>query len=320
MSKLAVLAFGGNALLRGNQLGTIKEQEENANAALMGLLPFIQEGYNIVIGHGNGPQVGNILLRNEAGFNNFKIPKMPLDVCVADSQGGIGYMLQRSMQNLLKEHGIKREVVTLVTMVKVDKEDPAFMNPTKPVGGFFIKEEAELLAVKNKWVFAEDPRKRGYRRLVASPKPIGILNASIVKALAEQGVIVITVGGGGIPVIEDESGKLQGIDAVIDKDHASAHLAKEICADEFYILTDVPKVCINYQKPDQTELDEVNIENARRYLEEGHFSAGSMGPKIEACVNFVSATGKDAFITDSSKLGDKSAGTRIVKEGVLNGC
>jgi carbamate kinase len=233
MRKLAVVAFGGNALLRGNQVGTITEQEKNAYDACLNLVELINNGYDIVITHGNGPQVGNILLRNEAGYSVFKIPKMPLDICVADSQGGIGYMLEQQMRNVLAEHNISKEVITIVTQVIVDKNDAAFKEPTKPVGSFYLKEEADLLAKANNWIFKEDPRKRGWRRVVASPKPKDIMNKSVVKALARAGNIVIAAGGGGIPVIYNGGKKLKGVDAVIDKDLASALLASEIGADSF---------------------------------------------------------------------------------------
>ncbi|HEX2983270.1 MAG TPA: carbamate kinase, partial [Ignavibacteriales bacterium] len=259
MKKLAVVAFGGNALLRGNQIGTIAEQEKNAYDACLNLVQLLKSGYNIVVTHGNGPQVGNILLRNEAGHSVFKIPKMPLDICVADSQGGIGYMLEQQLRNVLAEHKIKKEVITIVTQVIVDKNDPAFKEPSKPVGSFYLKEEADLLAKANNWIFKEDPRKRGWRRVVASPKPKDIMNKNVVKALASKGNIIIAAGGGGIPVIYNGSNNLKGIDAVIDKDLASALLANEIGADAFFILTDVPKVCINYNKPNQKELDKIKL-------------------------------------------------------------
>lgn len=311
MKKLAVVAFGGNALLRGNQIGTIAEQEKNAYDACLNLVQLLKSGYNIVVTHGNGPQVGNILLRNEAGHSVFKIPKMPLDICVADSQGGIGYMLEQQLRNVLAEHKIKKEVITIVTQVIVDKNDPAFKEPSKPVGSFYLKEEADLLAKANNWIFKEDPRKRGWRRVVASPKPKDIMNKNVVKALASKGNIVIAAGGGGIPVIYNGSNNLKGIDAVIDKDLASALLANEIGADAFFILTDVPKVCINYNKPNQKELDKIKLSQAKKYIKAGEFPAGSMGPKIMAAVSFVENGGKETIITEASQLSNPNCGTKI---------
>jgi carbamate kinase len=274
---------------------------------------LIKNGYNLIITHGNGPQVGNIYLRSEAGYNTFKIPKMPLDVSVADTQGGIGYMIERSMRNLLVENGINKKVVTVLTEVIVDKNDKAFKEPSKPIGPYYLKEEAELLSKANGWVFKEDARKRGWRRVVASPYPLDIVNKELIGELARQGNIVIAVGGGGIPVCIDEKKTFQPVeDAVIDKDLASALLASQICADEFYIFTDVPKVYLNFNKPDQKELDELDVESAKRYFNAGEFGAGSMGPKILAAVNFVEKTGRETIITEASQLSDDlNCGTRI---------
>jgi len=312
MKKTAVVALGGNALLRGNEIGTIQQQEKNTYDTCISLLNLLKDDYNLVITHGNGPQVGNIMLRNEAGYNNYKIPKMPLDICVADSQGGIGYMIERQVYNLLKDHKIKKNVVTLVTQVLVDKDDPAFQNPTKPVGAFYLKEEADLLARVNNFVFKEDPRKRGWRRVVPSPQPQDILNKKVIKDLVNKGNIVIASGGGGVPVFRDKDNKLYGVEAVIDKDHASALLAEEIGAEAFYILTDVPKVCLRFNKPDQRALDVITTDEAQKYFDEGEFAAGSMGPKILAAIKFVKGGGKETIITDSTMLGNPDGGTRIV--------
>jgi carbamate kinase len=312
MKKLAVIAFGGNALLKGNEIGTIKQQENNTYQTAVNLIHLIKKDFNIIITHGNGPQVGNILLRNEAGYDNYKIPKMPLDICVADSQGGIGYMIERQLINILKENKIRKSVATIVTQILVDINDPAFENPTKPVGTFYLKEEAELLARSNNFIFKEDPRKRGWRRVVASPKPIEIINKRIIRDLSKKGIIVIASGGGGIPVYRDKNKQLQGIEAVIDKDLASALLAKEIGADDFFILTDVPKVYLNFNKPDQKALDVLTVAQAKKYLAEGQFAAGSMGPKILAAIDFVENGGKETIITDATQLSDENAGTRIV--------
>lgn len=314
MKKIAVVALGGNALIRGNEIGTIHQQEKNTYNTLVNLIALLKKDFNIVITHGNGPQVGNILLRNEAGYNEYKIPKMPLDICVADSQGGIGYMIERQMKNILIEHKVRRNVVTVVSEVLVDLNDPAFKQPTKPVGAFFLKEEAELLARANNWVIKEDPRKRGWRRVVASPKPLEIVNKKVIRDLVKKGAIVIAAGGGGVPVYRDKKKQLQGIEAVIDKDLASSLLANEISADAFFILTDVKNVYINFNKPGQKALETITIEEAKQYLEQGEFASGSMGPKIEAAIEYVEHGGKETIITESSALADKDAGTRIIKE------
>ena len=312
--KIAVVAFGGNALLRGNEIGTIKQQEKHTYDTCIHLLKLLEDGYSIVITHGNGPQVGNIMLRNDAGYNAYKIPKMPLDICVADSQGGIGYMIERQIKNILTEHKIRKNVVTLVTQVVVDINDPAFKEPTKPIGAFYLKEEAELLSKANpNLVFKEDSGKRGWRRVVPSPQPQEILNHKIIKDLSKKGNIVIAAGGGGVPVYKDKNKYLQGVEAVIDKDLASALLAREIGAEAFFMLTDVPKVYLNYKKPDQKELNKVTVAKAKKYFAEGQFAAGSMGPKILAAIDFVKNGGKETIITESTQLSNKNCGTRIVR-------
>ncbi len=314
MKKIAVVALGGNALIRGNEMGTIQQQEKNTYNTLVNLVELLKNDFNIVITHGNGPQVGNILLRNEAGYNQYKIPKMPLDICVADSQGGIGYMVERQMKNILTEYKIRRNVITVVTEVLVDLNDPAYKEPTKPVGAFFLKEEAELLARANNWIIKEDPRKRGWRRVVASPRPLEIVNKKIIRDLVKKGAIVIAAGGGGVPVYRDKKKYLQGTEAVIDKDLASSLLANEIDADAFFILTDVKNAYINFNKPGQRALGTITSNEAKQYLEKGEFSKGSMGPKIEAAIEYVEHGGKETIITESSALSDKNAGTRIIKE------
>ncbi|OFX75932.1 MAG: carbamate kinase [Bacteroidetes bacterium GWE2_29_8] len=313
MNKLAVIAFGGNALIKGDQAGTFDEQEKNVYETCSNLVYLIEKGYDIVIGHGNGPQVGNVLLQHEAGLNNYKVPKMPLDFCVAETQGSIGYIIEQQLKNVLLKHNINKNIVTIVTQVFVDKNDPAFSNPQKPVGPFYSKEEAQKLIDENGWVFNEDPRKRGWRRVVASPTPIEINNSQIVKQLASEGNIVITVGGGGIPVFYNDKKEIVGIDAVIDKDLASAMLAARINADEFYILTDVPKVCINFHKPDEIKLDKITIEEANRYIQEGHFAEGSMAPKVRAAINFIVNGGHETIITEAKELQIPNCGTKIVK-------
>jgi len=314
-NKLAVVALGGNALLRGDQAGTIEEQEQNTRETLENLIYLIREGYDLVITHGNGPQVGNILMRNDAGEQLYNIAQMPLDICVADSQGGIGYMIERIFRNVLNKHGIDKNVICLVTEVLVDKDDPAFTDPQKRVGKIYTKEQADALTESKKWIFKEDPKiEGGYRRVVPSPKPKGIMNQSVIRDLARQGNIVIAAGGGGVPVYYDENKDIRTAEAVIDKDMASALLASGIGADEFYILTDVPYVYINYKKPDQQIKEFLNYKDAMKYLNEGQFSKGSMAPKIQACLNFVKAGGKKSVITEAFKLEDKKYGSKITME------
>jgi len=315
MRKLAVIALGGNALLRGNQKGTIEEQEKNVTDTLEHLLFLLQEDYDIIISHGNGPQVGNLLLKNDAGEQVHNLPQMPLDVCVADTQGEIGYMIERMMVNLLNKYNYKKDVVTLVTQVEVDKDDPAFQDPQKRVGKIYGKEEADKFAKEKGWVFKEEVKQEGgWRRVVPSPLPKSIMNENVVENLARQGNIVVASGGGGIPVYYDEEGRLRPSEAVIDKDMATSLLAARIKADEFYILTDVPYVYINYKQPDEKKLDPLSVADARSYLENGMFSKGSMAPKIQAAVQFVEKGGQKSVITEANLLKDKTYGTRIIKE------
>jgi carbamate kinase len=315
MGKLAVVALGGNALLRGHQDGTIDEQEQNTKDTLENLMFLIKEGYDLVISHGNGPQVGNILMRNDAGFETYKIPPMPLDICVADSQGGIGYMIERILRNVLVDHGIVKDVVTMVTQVVVDKNDPLFQNPTKRVGKIYSKEEADALSHSKGWAFKPDPKKEGgWRRVVPSPEPIDVFNAKSIGALARSGTIVIASGGGGIPVYYDEKNYVRPLDAVIDKDNASSLLGTLIGADEFYILTDVPYIYLDFQKPTQRIAEFLNVADAKKYLAEGQFGEGSMGPKIKAAVKFVENGGKMSVITESTKLEDTKYGSKITQE------
>ncbi|HOY38562.1 MAG TPA: carbamate kinase [Bacteroidales bacterium] len=312
--KLAVVAFGGNALLRAGQKGTIEEQERNVYETCESLLNLIKNDYNLVIGHGNGPQVGNAMLCNIAGNKMFDLPLMPLDICGSYTQGFIGYIIEQQLKNILLRNNIEKDILTLVTQVVVDKNDTAFQNPTKPVGPYYTKEEMEALVKQNPTeTYAADPKGRGYRKVVASPVPIEINNVHSIEMLARSGNIVITVGGGGIPVYYKNDSTIEGIDAVIDKDLASALLATKINADEFYILTDVPKVCLNFHTPDEKQLDVVSINEAKQYLEMGHFTEGSMAPKIRAAIRFVENGGNECIITDATQLGVKNAGTRIVR-------
>ncbi|HOI88869.1 MAG TPA: carbamate kinase [Lentimicrobium sp.] len=312
MNKLAVVALGGNALLRSDQKGTIDDQERNVYETAERLLTLIRSNYNLVITHGNGPQVGNILLANTAGHKMYGLPDMPLDIAVAYSQGFIGYIIEQQLRNVMMANDLDRDIISIITQVLVDKDDPAFSNPTKPVGPYYSKEESEAITAETGSVFAADPRGRGYRKVVASPKPLVISNQKSIESLARAGQIVIAVGGGGIPAFYVEENKLQGIDAVIDKDLASSLLAVHIRADKFFILTDVPKVCINYNTPQEKALDRMTIADAKKYLAEGQFAEGSMAPKIRAAISFVEGSGKDAIVTSTDKLGIDNGGTRIV--------
>lgn len=316
MNKLAVVALGGNALLRGNQAGTIDEQEQNTTDTLENLMYLIKEGYNLVISHGNGPQVGNILMRNDAGEQMYGIPQMPLDICVADSQGGIGYMIERMLRNVLRKHGINKEVCCLVTPVIVDHDDTAFKNPTKRVGRIYDKAQADELAAQKGWVFKEEVKDTGsgWRRVVPSPKPKGILNIKVIEQLVNQGIIVIASGGGGVPVYIDDEHNVRPAEAVIDKDLASSLMAAEIKANEFYILTDVPYVYVNYKKPDEKKLEFLNHADTMKYLNNGMFGEGNMAPKVRACLNFIENGGKMSVITEATKLEDMSYGTKITME------
>ena len=315
MKKLAVVALGGNALLRGDQVGTIEEQEKNTKDTLENLIYLIREGYGLVISHGNGPQVGNILMRNDAGEEMYGIPSMPLDICVADSQGGIGYMIERMMRNVLNEHGIEKDIVTLVTQVVVDKNDPAFQNPTKRVGKIYTKEQADALAKAKGWIFKESPKQKdGWRRVVASPEPLDLFNIKTIEEIARRGTIVIASGGGGIPVYIDEKQNVRPLEAVIDKDKASSLMASKINANEFYILTDVPYVYLDYRQHNERKLEFLNKADAEKYMREGKFGEGNMAPKIQAALNFIEKGGEKSVITEATKLEDKTYGTKITLE------
>lgn len=312
MKKLAVVAIGGNAVNRPGE----KPTAENMFSAIeeaMGYLVDMLDEYDIVITHGNGPQVGNILIQQEMAKE--VIPPFPIDVNDAQTQGSLGYMIIQALRNRLAERGLNREVAALITQIVVDKNDEAFKKPSKPVGPFYTEEEARKLMMEKGWIMKEDAG-RGWRRVVPSPKPLDIVEKEIIQMLLKNDVIVVAAGGGGIPVVR-ENGKLKGIEAVIDKDRASALLAIEINADELIILTGVEKVALNYGKPNQTFVDTLIVDDAMKYLKEGHFPAGSMGPKIEAAIDFVSATNKTCLITDMRKLKEAlsgKTGTRIVRE------
>lgn len=309
--KTVVVALGGNAILKPGQKGTYAEQMENVDEAAKNIVKLVKEGYEVVIAHGNGPQVGNILLQNAAARD--QVPAQPLFVCGAESQGQIGYMIQQNIMNELKREGIDKPVVTLLTQVVVDPADPAFKNPTKPVGAFYTEDEAKAgMAAGENWV--EDSG-RGWRKVVPSPKPIDVVELEEVKDLIENGCIVISVGGGGIPVMRDENGILSGVEAVIDKDLASSLLARELNADILTIATDVDNVAINFGKPDQVNLERVTVAEAKEYDAQGQFGKGSMGPKVAAIIEFVEGGG-EGIITSLANLRDavvEGKGTRIVK-------
>jgi carbamate kinase len=312
MNKLAVVALGGNALQRDHQKGTIEEQEKNTFKTLENLVFLLTDGYDLVITHGNGPQVGDALQRNDAGELNYGIPQMPLDICVAGTQGEIGYMIERILHNVLHKHGIKKNVVSLISQVVVDKKGKSFHNMVKRVGRMYPKEMAEKLSREKGWMFKEEIKSGGgFRRVVASPDPIDVVNSKIIKQLVAEGNIVIAGGGGGIPVYIDGKGNYRPVEAVIDKDMASALLAVVIHADEFYILTDVPYVYLNYKKPDQEVAEFITRDQARKYLEMGMFGEGSMAPKMEAALYFIERGGEKSVITEATKLENKKYGSRI---------
>lgn len=303
---IAVVAIGGNAITRENQTGTMEEQRANIETCVPQILTLWEQGYQFVLTHGNGPQVGNILLRGEAASG--VVPQMPLDVCGAESQGQIGYLIQQTFRNNLKKRHISKEVLSIVTQVVVDEQDPAFRNPTKPIGPFYTKEEAEKISKEKNVVMLEDSG-RGYRRVVASPTPLHIVETKLIRQLAQKGNLVIAAGGGGVPVIQNDDGTLRGIEAVVDKDRASAILAKEIHADLLVFLTGVPQVAIRFMEPTREWLSNIDVATTKQYLAEGHFPAGSMGPKIEAALTFLENTpGGKVLITSLDALKDALQG------------
>ena len=306
MEKLAVVAFGGNALLRSGQKGTFEEQVANVERTCENLVPLLEQGYQLIIGHGNGPQVGNGLLRHAAGEKEYGLPAMPMDFCGAETQGSIAYLIETALERVLVRHGLHRPVVSLVTRVEVKADDPGFANPTKPVGPYYPS------APEDGAVYKEDPKGRGWRKVVPSPVPVAICNVDLVGRLAREGSIVVTVGGGGIPVVSD-GGALKGVEAVIDKDLASALCAVKTGAQEFYILTDVPKVYINFRKPGEKALDVMTVAEAKQLLADGQFAEGSMAPKVRAGIFFIENGGKSCIITEAGELGNPSCGTRIIQ-------
>lgn len=312
--KVSVIAIGGNSLVnKGRE--SIEDQYQAVTETARHIADMIQSGWTVAVGHGNGPQVGFVLRRSEVAHRVEGIHEVPLDVCGADTQGATGYMLQQCLHNEFLTRGIDKEVCTVVTQVEVDCNDPAFQNPSKPIGSFMEKEQALEKKEKDGWSVVEDAG-RGWRRVVPSPLPKRVVEEPAIKALVGVGMCVVTVGGGGIPVIADEAGKLKGIAAVIDKDFASSLLASLIGAELFIISTAVEKVAINWGTPEQKWLDRMTVAEARAYLAEGkHFAKGSMAPKIQACIWFIERGGKEALITNPENIGRAlrgETGTRIV--------
>lgn len=313
MKKL-VIALGGNALQEAGKPATAQAQLEVVEKTSEYIADIVERGYEVIVAHGNGPQVGRIVIQNEIA--SASTPAMPFDVCGAMSQGMIGYHIQQGLSKVLRHRGINKNVVTVVTQVVVDKDDPKFKAPSKPIGPFYTEEEAKAIAAEKGYTMKEDAG-RGWRRVVASPLPVEIVELDAVKTLNDAGFVVVTVGGGGIPVVRNEAGDLEGVAAVIDKDLASEKLARDMDADALVILTAVEKVSINFKKPDQKNLDRMSAAEAKQYIKEGHFAPGSMLPKIEAALNFVeSKPGRIAIITSLDKAVDAiegRAGTTITE-------
>ena len=315
MSKIAVIAIGGNSLIRDRQHQSVRDQYIAAQETCHHIAAMIDQGWDIAIGHGNGPQVGFILRRSELAAH--ELHEVPLDVCGADSQGAIGYALQQNLQNDLRRKGIHRAVVTVITQVEVAVDDPAFSHPTKPIGSFMTAEQAAQRRDKDGWDVVEDAN-RGWRRVVSSPDPKRIVELEAVQTLLASGAVVITTGGGGIPVVSDDDGDLHGVAAVIDKDLAASLLATNLGAELLMISTAVDQVALNFGKPDQRFVDHLTLTEAKRYLAEGtHFAAGSMAPKIAAVIRYLECGGKEAIITSPEKMEAalaRTAGTRITRD------
>ena len=314
MTKLAVVAIGGNSLIKDEAHQSVPDQFNAVRATAVHIAGMIEQGWNVVITHGNGPQVGFILLRSELASKIMHT--VPLDSCGADTQGAIGYMIQQALYNEFLRRGIQRQCTTLVTQVVVDRNDPAMQNPSKPIGSFYKEEDARSKMSKEGWIMVEDAG-RGWRRVVPSPIPREIVERDAIDELIKSGFIVIAVGGGGIPVVRDDSGTLSGVEAVIDKDLASSLLANELNADLLLISTAVEKAALNFKKLDQLDLDRITLNQAKRYYEEGHFAKGSMGPKVKAIINYLERGGSTALITMPETIGDAlkgETGTWIVKD------
>lgn len=315
MKKFVVVAIGGNALIKDDGRESIEDQYEAVCDIAGNVADMVQEGVDVIVTHGNGPQVGFVLRRSEIAHEVANMHSVPLVNCVADTQGGIGYQIQQALTNEFIKRGIDKKVVTVVTQVEVAADDPNFQNPTKPVGSFYTLEQAETMQKEYpEWVMVEDSG-RGYRRVVPSPKPIDIVEKDVIKSLIQSGYVVIAVGGGGIPVVKTEDQTYKGIDAVIDKDFATSLLAEKIDAEALIITTGVPRVFINFGQPNQQALDEVSVEQIKQYMEEGHFPKGSMLPKIEASLSFLHKPGREVIITSPEALKDaitQKAGTHIL--------
>ncbi|MBI4788593.1 MAG: carbamate kinase [Chloroflexi bacterium] len=315
MSKIAVVAVGGNSLIKDAKHQSVEDQQLALRETSRYLADMIAEGWDVAIGHGNGPQVGFILRRSEIANKVEGMHEIPLDVCGADSQGAIGYEFQQALQNELYHRGIKKNVATIITQMLVDQKDPAFQNPSKPIGGFMDQTEGKRRQTEMGWTVVEDAG-RGWRRVVPSPLPKEIVELDTVKTLVNKGIVVITVGGGGIPVVDVGEGEYRGTAAVIDKDFASSLLARELKADLFLIATAVPQCALNYNKPDQKWLDNLTLAEAKKYLAEGHFHKGSMGPKIQAIIWYLEAGGKEGLITNPENIGRAlrgETGTRVTR-------
>lgn len=309
--KIALVAFGGNAILPENQRGLQEEQMRNSQKAARLMISIVRKGYELIVVHGNGPQVGNLLIQMEEAVT--KVPPFTLEVCDAMTEGSMGFMLEKALVNELRRASIDKEVVTLITQVVVDRYDPAFASPTKPVGPFYTRYRAQTLMRSKKWAMIEDAG-RGWRKVVPSPRPIDILPKRIIRDLVNSGRIVIAAGGGGIPVIINGNGLFQGVEAVIDKDFAASLLAREIKADLFIILTSIDRVYLNFGRPDEKPIDIMTVNEAKKYLEEGQFPPGSMGPKIQAAIEYIEGGGEEVLITSANYLKAAlihRAGTRI---------
>ena len=310
--KVAVVAVGGNSLIKDKEHKTINDQYEAAAESMRHIAGMIQHGWDVIITHGNGPQVGFILRRSE--LSKHELHEVPLDYCGADSQGAIGYMFQQSLFNEFVKRGMDKQAATVVTQVEVDRNDPAFQAPSKPIGSFMDRDMADQRTEAEGWVVVEDSG-RGWRRVVPSPLPVRIVQRAAIESLIGDGFVVIAVGGGGIPVVQDEAGLLTGVEAVIDKDFASALLALQIGADMLLISTAVPQIALNYNQPEQQWLGKMTLAEAKTYMEQGHFAKGSMEPKVQAIINYLEAGGKEALVTNPENIERALAGdtgTRIV--------
>jgi carbamate kinase len=310
--KIALIAFGGNAILPSKQRGLQSEQMNNSQKAARLMIYLVKKGYDLIIVHGNGPQVGNLLIQMEESIT--KIPPFSLEVCDAMTEGSMGFMLDKALTNELRKNSIDKEVATLITQVVVDREDPAFDIPSKPIGPFYSQYRASTLKRQKNWTMIEDAG-RGYRKVVPSPKPIDVVPKRIIRDLVQAGKIVIAAGGGGIPVIINGNGLFQGVEAVIDKDYAASLIASEAKAELFIILTNVSRVSLNYNKPDEESISVMTVDEAKEYLAQGQFPPGSMGPKIEAAIDYIQNGGEKVIITSANHLKASlinRSGTKII--------